>query len=151
MNAQTFVESVPAARAPSPQRRRRRAARRGRSILGGFYLTMAGINIGLLVADPAVYTTFGDRSLFEFVRTGWLQIVMASPVPWIAALAAGEILIGAALLSGGWWAVAGYGAVIVFHLCLLLFGWGVWLWSMPVLAVVVPLALRQYRLVRRSS
>jgi hypothetical protein len=31
--------------------------------------------------------------------------------------------------------------VIVFHLALMLFGWGFWLWSAPALALIVPLAL----------
>ena len=66
-------------------------------------------------------------------------------------LAAGEIAIGVALLNGGRWALAGYAAVLAFHLALLLFGWGTWLWSIPVLAVVVPVGLTYRRRLRAEG
>jgi hypothetical protein len=34
--------------------------------------------------------------------------------------------------------------VIAFHLALMAFGWGVWLWSVPGLAGLVPAALRDW-------
>ena len=50
------------------------------------------------------------------------------------------MLLGIALLAGGRWSLLGYLGVIAFHLAMLLFGWGVWLWAVPVLIVVVPVA-----------
>jgi hypothetical protein len=105
--------------------------------LGAFYLVMAGINIGLVVGDSSVYRHFADKGLFPFVRTGWRDIVMAHPGVWIGLLAAGEIAIGLAFLARGSWPRAAYVAAVCFHLALMLFGWGVWLWAVPALALLV--------------
>jgi hypothetical protein len=109
--------------------------------LGAFYLVMAGINIGLTVADPQTYRHFADEGLFPFVRSGWREIVMAHPTVWIGMLAAGEIVIGLAFLAVGWWRRAAYFAAIGFHVALMTFGWGVWLWSVPAI-VLLTLARR---------
>lgn len=114
-------------------------------ILGGFYLTMAGINIGLAIGDPQRYDGFAHAAHFDWVGQAWQSIFMSNPGLWAALLGAGEILIGVALLAGGRWSLFGYAGVIVFHLALLLFGWGIWLWAGPVLAVVLPVA-RAYTL-----
>jgi hypothetical protein len=103
------------------------------SALGGFYLAMAGINTGMTIADATVYRHFADQALFGFVRSGWTDIVMARPTLWIMMLAGVETLIGVGLLVGGRAARAGWVAVIGFHLLLLLFGWGFWLYAVPAL------------------
>jgi hypothetical protein len=86
---------------------------------------------------------------------------MAAPVAWGLGLCAGEIVIGALLLAGGRAAKVGWCAAIAFHLLLMLFGWGFWLWSVPVLAALLVLArsdwpsltapARPGRAVRRSN
>ncbi len=110
-------------------------------VAGGFFLVMAGINIGLVVADGNVYRHFADGGLFDFVSTGWRTIVMEHPGAWVGLLAAGKLGIGAAILAGGPWARAGYAAAITFQLALMLFGWGFWAWSVPAI-VVLTLAVR---------
>ncbi|WP_067429756.1 hypothetical protein [Nocardioides jensenii] len=117
----------------------------GRNIVGGFFLVMGGVHLGLVSADPEAYSGFADRGLFPFVRDGWDQIVMAEPVVYGLLLMAAEIAMGAALLVGGHAARYGWLGVIAFHLLLLLFGWGAWVWSIPALAVLVPLAMRDLR------
>ena len=67
-----------------------------------------------------------------------------------ALLGGGEVLVGVALLSGRRWSMAGYIAVIAFHMALMLFGWGVWLWAVPVLAAVVPSARVWARTLRHT-
>lgn len=109
---------------------------------GGFYLMMSGINIGVAAADPDTYATFADRGLFAFVRSGWADIVMANPRAWIFLLAAGEALIGVLLLLGGRPARIGWMAVLSFHVLLLPFGWGVWAYAVPAIAVFAWLARR---------
>lgn len=118
-----------------------------RLAIGGFYLVMAGINIGIVVGDAETYRHFADHGLFSFVRDGWLDIVMAAPGVWIGLLAGGEIAIGMALLAGGRWTVPGYAAVVVFHLVLVLFGWGILIWSGPVL-LLMSLVFRRELLTR---
>ena len=101
---------------------------------------MGGVHLGLVSADAEVYRHFADHGLFEFVRTGWQQIVMADPAVYGLLLMAGEITAGTLLLVGGRSARAGWAAVITFHLLLLVFGWWIWLWCLPVLTVLVGLA-----------
>ncbi|HEY8789187.1 MAG TPA: hypothetical protein VIM10_08680 [Actinopolymorphaceae bacterium] len=108
--------------------------------LGGFYLVMGGITIGLSIRRPGIYAAFADAAQFDWVRDTWQAVSMAHPATWAALLGAGELQVGVALLSGRRWSMAGYVAVILFHLAPMLFGWGVWLWVAPVLAVVVPSA-----------
>jgi len=110
--------------------------------VGCFYLCMAGVHIGLVASDPQVYDGFGEQGLFAFVREGWDSVFMAAPAVWASLLLVGELLIGALLVVGGRWAVWGWTAVVLFHLLLLLFGWWVWLYVVPALAVVLLLARR---------
>ncbi|HTW14060.1 MAG TPA: hypothetical protein VMF51_02965 [Nocardioides sp.] len=112
----------------------------GPRIVGGLFLVTGGVHLGLVAADPQVYAPFADRGLFGFVRSGWRDIVMADPAVWGLLLAAGEILLGVLLLTGGRAARWGWTGAIGFHVLLMLFGWGFWAWSLPVLAVLVVLA-----------
>ena len=112
-------------------------ARVARHVVGGLYLTTAGINVGLVLADPSVYQHFADESYLPFVRRTWADVVMAAPTPWFLVLAAGELVLGVLLLLGGPAARVGWVGVVVFHVLLMLFGVGFWLWSVPMLAVLV--------------
>lgn len=116
------------------------AARRGRKIVGGFYLSMGGVHLGIVAADPQLYRHFADGSFLGFVRTGWAEVFMVNPAAWGFALFLGETLLGLCLLAGGRWVRAGWVGVIAFHVGLMLFGFGIWLWSIPALALLVTLA-----------
>lgn len=111
-----------------------------RRCVGGFYLVMGGINAGIVVADPGTYRTFADDSFWPFVTDAWRSVVMAHPVAWILALAAGEVVLGLLLLRGGTAAKAGWAGVIAFHVLLMSFGFGFWLWCVPALLLLVPAA-----------
>jgi hypothetical protein len=111
-----------------------------RRFVGGFYLVMGGINAGIVVADAATYRAFADGAYWPFVTDTWRDVVMAHPVPWILALAVAEVVLGLLLLHGGAAARVGWVGVIAFHVLLMSFGFGVWLWSVPVLVVLVPTA-----------
>jgi hypothetical protein len=115
-------------------------ARVARHVVGGLYLVTAGINVGLVVADPSVYGDFADESFLPVVPRLWQDVVMAAPTFWFLLLAAGELLLGVLLLLGGRAARAGWVGVVVFHLLLMLFGLGFWFWSVPALALLVPAA-----------
>jgi hypothetical protein len=112
----------------------------GRHVVGGFYLMMAGVHLGLVSADTEVYRPFADQGLFAFVRNGWQDIVMQHPAFWGLCLMTGEAVIGVLLLLGRRTARVGWVLVVVFHLLLMLFGFGIWLWSLPALALVWYLA-----------
>jgi hypothetical protein len=115
-----------------------------RRFVGGFYLVMGGINAGIVAADPQTYEGFADDSFWPFVTNTWHDVVMAQPRFWFLLLAAGEVLLGALLLRGGPAAKVGWLGVLAFHVLLLPFGFWVWLWSLPVLAVLVPVARRDW-------
>jgi hypothetical protein len=114
-------------------------------VVGGFFLVMGGVHLGLVAADPSVYHHFADHGLFGFVRTGWQDIVMAAPSVYGLLLMAGEIVAGTLLLIGGRFARVGWAAVIGFHVLLMFFGWWVWAWSVPALVLLCWLAARDLR------
>ena len=69
-----------------------------RRVVGGFYLSMGGVHVGIIAVDPTVYRSFADAAYLSFVRTGWNEIFMADPRMWGLALTLGETLLGTALL-----------------------------------------------------
>lgn len=104
--------------------------------LGGF------IHFGLALFDPEGYRPFADGALFDWVNHGWQNIFMADPRAWALMLSIGEFLLTALLLIEP---RLGYLGVIAFHLALMLFGWGFWLWCLPALAFAVPAAVHALR------
>jgi len=106
---------------------------------------MGGVHLGLVAADPEIYRHFADRALFDVVVDGWREIVMTRPELYGLLLMTGEVVLGTALLVGGRAARLGWVGVITFHVLLLVFGWGLWAWSVPVLCLLVPLAVRDVR------
>jgi hypothetical protein len=121
----------------------------GRWIVGAFYLVMGGVHLGVVSADASTYRHFADEGLFAFVREGWLTIVMAHPTVWGLLLMAGEITLGALLLAGPRTARFGWVGVIAFHVLLLPFGFWLWAYAVPALAVLVWLASRDLGRSRR--
>lgn len=119
---------------PKPQSGVTRGAVRARRLTGGFYLVMGGINAGIVAADPQTYRTFADESFWSWVTGTWRDVVMAAPYVWFLLLASGEVILGCLLLRGGRAARWGWAGVLAFHVLLMTFGFGFWLWSVPALA-----------------
>lgn len=117
----------------------------GRTIVGGFFLAMGGVHLGLVAADAQVYRHFADGAALPFVRDGWSDIVMDHPATYGLLLMLGEVTAGALLLAGGRAAQVGWRAVILFHLLLMLFGPWTLLWCVPALLILVPLARGERR------
>lgn len=113
-----------------------------RSLVGCFFVMMAGVHLGLVAADPGVYRHFADGALFGFVRSGWRDVFMTDPAFWGLCVMAGELVLGALLLFGGRAATVGWVGVLTFHVLLMLFGPGFWLWSVPAVALLLFLARR---------
>lgn len=112
----------------------------GGPVVGGFYLSMGGIHMGLVAADTDVYRHFADAALIGFVRDGWANIFMAQPAVFGLLLAAAETTLGVLLLRGGRAASIGWAGAISFHALLMLFGLGIWVWCIPALVVLTYLA-----------
>ncbi|SFB26445.1 hypothetical protein SAMN05192575_10650 [Nocardioides alpinus] len=139
----TLEHTTTAVTAGEVRRSRPRAAS-VRHFVGGFYLVMGGINAGIVAAEPETYRTFADGAFWPLVTDAWHDVVMSHPLPWFLLLAAGEIVLGLLLLRGGVAARAGWSGVIGFHVLLMSFGFGFWLWSVPALAVLVPSAVADW-------
>ena len=112
----------------------------GGPVVGGFYLAMGGVHLGLVAADPETYRHFADAGLFLFVRDGWRDIFMAHPAFFGLMLMTGEMMLGILLLLGGRFATVGWVGVVTFHVLLMLFGFGIWMWCIPALALILYLA-----------
>ena len=110
------------------------------------FLAMFGlgafVHLGLAIGNPESYRPFADAALFDWVYRGWQDIFMANPSLWALLLTTGELVIAGLLVFAR---RLGYIGVIAFHLALMLFGWGFWLWSVPALAFAVPAAVHQFR------
>jgi hypothetical protein len=103
---------------------------------------MGGVHLGLVSADTEAYRHFADHGLFPFVRDGWSSIVLAHPSFWGLLLMVGEITLGALLLNGPRTARLGWAGVIAFHVLLLPFGFWLWSYAVPALAILAWLARR---------
>ena len=114
----------------------------GGPVVGGFFLTMGGVHLGLATASPQSYRHFADAGLFAFVRDGWQHVFMAHPTVFGLLLMAAEVTAGTLLLLGGGYATAGWVAVAAFHVLLALFGFGIWVWCVPALVLITWLARR---------
>jgi hypothetical protein len=104
--------------------------------VGGFFLFTGGIHVGIVAADTELYRHFADAAP-AWVHEAWQEVFMAAPTAWGLLLAAVEVAMGLLLLSHGRAVRVGWAGVIAFHVGLLFFGWGIWLWSVPVLVVLV--------------
>jgi hypothetical protein len=120
----------------------------GRGVLraawvGAFFVWTAGIHVGIVAADTSFYRHFADGALVPGVQEVWRTVFLADPVAWGLATAAGEAALGLLLLFGSRGArLLGWSGVIGFHVALMVFGWGFWVWSLPALALLVPAALQ---------
>jgi hypothetical protein len=112
-----------------------RSTQLGLPFVGGLFLVSAGVHIGIVSADAQQYRRFADGAL-PWVRTAWREVFMANPSSWGLAVAAGELAIGTAILAGGRWTRLGLVGAIAFHVALMLFGFGFWIWSLPMLVLL---------------
>lgn len=108
-----------------------------RVLFGGMFVLGAAAHVFLVSVYPGVYAGFADNALFGFVRAAWSGYVAGSPAPAIGALAFFECAVGLLVLFGTpRAALAGAVLMTAFHLALMAFGWGFWLWSVPMLVLL---------------
>lgn len=106
--------------------------------VGWFFLWTSGIHVGIVAAGTGFYRHFADEALVPGLAAAWRSAFMSQPALGGLTVAAGEALLGVLLLSHSWtrrrW---GWAGTIAFHVALMCFGWGFWLWSLPALALLV--------------
>jgi len=107
------------------------ALRFGRRSVAALYLGAgAAVNAFFLLRGDD-YAKFADGAYVRFVRDTWRDVVVPHHHLWIALLIAFELAVGALALLGGRRTHLSYVAAIAFHVALLSFGWGFYLWSVP--------------------
>jgi hypothetical protein len=115
--------------------------RTGEVFFGLVFILAAAANIVLVSVSGSSYSSFADASMLGFVRDTWHSVVATHVTTFIPLLAVFEIFTGLMLMGRGFLVVIGLIAAIAFHVALLCFGWGFWLYCLPVL-VVLALMLR---------
>lgn len=115
------------------------ALRTGRLGVGTLYLAAgAAVNAWFLIRGDN-YAKFAANSYLGFVRHAWRDLVVPNHYIWISLLITFELAVGVLALLGGRRTQVAYGAGIAFHAALLSFGWGFYLWSVPMIAALVRL------------
>ena len=115
------------------------ALRAGRIVVGVLYLGAgAAVNVVFLLRGDD-YAKFADGSSIPFVRHTWRTLVVPDHHWFISALIAFELAVGVLALLGGRRTRLAYAAAIAFHVALLSFGWGFFLWSVPMVAALATL------------
>jgi hypothetical protein len=108
----------------------------GRVSLGLLMLVGGAVVNGFYLATGVGYDTFADTSMLTFVTDTWRDLVVPNQGFFIGKLIAFEAVVGVLVLIGRRWATVGMVAALGFHVGLLFFGWGFWLWSIPMLAAI---------------
>src|SRR4051812_20793730 len=121
------------------------ALRAGRVGVAALYLLGGAATNAFFVLRGDDYAKFADGAYIAFVRHTWRTLVVPNHDVWITLLIGFELAVGIAALLGGRRTQLAYGAAIAFHVALLSFGWGIYLWCLPMIAAIATL-LRGERL-----
>ena len=123
----------------------------GRYAVSAMYLVAgAAVNAFFLLRGDD-YATFADGSYLSFVTDTWRDVVVPNHDIWITLLILFEASVGLLVLRGGRSAQVALTAAIVFHVLLLPFGWGFYLWSLPMIAALVALLRAELRSTARHG
>jgi len=113
-----------------------RAAEVGRDAVAALYLCAGAAANALLLATGEDYRKFANGAYVAFVRHTWRTVVVPNHVLYIGLLIAFEATVGLLVLRRGRSAQVGYVAAIAFHVALLSFGWGFYVWSVPMIGAL---------------
>ena len=103
--------------------------------VGWFFLWTSGIHVGIVAAGPGFYRHFADDALVPGLTAAWRSAFMAHAPAGGLAVATGEAVLGLLLLAGSRnRRRSGCVGTIAFHVALMCFGRGFWLWCVPGLA-----------------
>jgi hypothetical protein len=105
--------------------------------VGWFFLWTSGVHVGIVAADPGLYRHFADGSLVPALAEIWRSTFMGHPVIYGLVVALGEATLAMLLLGPRERRHIGWIGTIAFHVALMCFGWGFWLWCVPALALLL--------------
>lgn len=116
-----------------------RVATVARLAFGGLFTGGSLVHVAIVVTGTEAYRHFADTAYIPVVKQAWLSVFMPHAALFGLLLAAFELAVGLLILAGRRKTTFGLGAAVAFHLGLMLFGWGFWFWSVPMLAMLVAL------------
>jgi uncharacterized membrane protein YphA (DoxX/SURF4 family) len=108
----------------------RRTARQAMAVL---YIGAGAAVNALFILRGDDYADFAKGSYIPYVRDTWASLVVPSHEVFIWVLVAFELAVGMLVMLGGQRTQLAYVAAIAFHIALLSFGWGFYVWSVPML------------------
>jgi uncharacterized membrane protein YphA (DoxX/SURF4 family) len=127
------------------------ALRTGRLAVGFLFIAAgAAVNAAFLMRGDD-YADFAGTSYLSFVRDTWESLVVPNHDLFIPVLVVFEICVGVLALLGGRRTVVAYAAAIAFHVALLPFGWGFFVWSVPMIAALAVLLGGEWRALNDRS
>jgi len=126
-------------------RRHPPAVRLGRLGVGFLYIVAGAAANAWMLARGDDYRDFAKGSYIPFVRGTWESLVVPNHDVWISLLIVFELTVGVLCLAGARRTQLAYGLAIAFHVCLLSFGWGFFVWSIPMIAALLTLLRAERR------
>jgi hypothetical protein len=138
-----FVMTITSARPTISPTKRPRAARWAQQALGWLFLLGSISHVVFGVGVTEIYRDFAAWSPFEWVRDAWASVFMPNALAFALLLAAFEATVGALILAGGRKMQLGLVGAIGFHIGLMLFG--LWPWSVPMIAAFLALLVSDRR------
>jgi hypothetical protein len=131
--------------------RRRSWRLAGRVATAVLYLAAgAAVNLAFLLGGVD-YDGFADGSWSAFVRDTWQTLVVPRHELFIGLLVVFEAAVGVLALLGGRATRLAYVAALGFHVALMAFGVGFWLWAVPVAAAFALLLRAEVRASRAAG
>jgi hypothetical protein len=126
-------------------RRHPSSLRTGRAGVGVLFIAGGAAMNAFFVLRGDDYATFADGAYVAFVKHTWHTLVVPNHEAWISLLIAFELAVGVLAVLGGRRTQLAYVAAIAFHAALLSFGWGFYLWSLPMIAALTMLLRAERR------
>lgn len=102
---------------------------------GGMFLLGSVANAALVSGAKHSYDSFADGSYWAFIERAWHSVLVPNVAVFIPLLAAFEAAVGVLILVRSTRRL-GIASAIAFHAALMLFGWGFWVWSVPIVVLL---------------
>lgn len=109
---------------------------------GGMFVGGGLAHLLLLSLHSAAYDTFANASYWPFITHAWRSVLVPDVYYLVPLLATFELAVGVVIV-GRPFRLLGISAAAAFNAALVLFGWGFFIWSGPVLALLSVFALRE--------
>lgn len=102
---------------------------------GAMFMGGGLAHLVLLSLNSAAYDSFADASYWPYITDSWRSVVVPNVYYLVPMLAVFELAVGASILSRRI-RIVGIAGAATFNAALMLFGWGFFIWSVPVLGLL---------------